>query len=75
MLWIWIRIQHLKHLNPDPVWIQGFDYQIKKEKTEQPKFFLSFLDQKLQFTYPEASLKDVQNIGEAFSPQKKTSST
>ncbi len=31
--------------------------------------------QTLQFTYLWASIKDVQAIGEAFSPQKRTSST
>jgi hypothetical protein len=37
---------------------------------------LLFLDQKLQFTYPYASIKDVQDIKEeAFSFQKRTSST
>jgi hypothetical protein len=34
-----------------------------------------FLDQKLQFTYPYASIKDVQVTKEAFSFQKITSST
>jgi hypothetical protein len=34
-----------------------------------------FLDQKLQFTYLEASIKDVQVTEEAFSSQKRTSST
>jgi hypothetical protein len=34
-----------------------------------------FLDQKLQFTFPYASIKDAQATGEAFSPQKRTSST
>jgi hypothetical protein len=29
---------------------------------------LIFFDQKLQFTYPEASIKDVKATGEAFSP-------
>jgi hypothetical protein len=29
----------------------------------------------LQFTYPWASIKDAQATGEAFSPQKRTSST
>jgi hypothetical protein len=29
-----------------------------------------FFDQKLQFTYPLASIKDAQATGEAFSPQK-----
>ncbi len=34
-----------------------------------------FFDRKLQFTYPQASIKDVQATGEAFSPQKRPSST
>jgi hypothetical protein len=34
-----------------------------------------FLDQKPQFTYPLASIKYVQATKEAFSPQKRTSST
>jgi hypothetical protein len=34
-----------------------------------------FLDKKLQFTYPEASIKDFQDTEEAFSPQKRTSTT
>jgi hypothetical protein len=29
----------------------------------------------LQFTYPQVSIKDAQATGEAFSPQKTTSST
>jgi hypothetical protein len=33
------------------------------------------LNQKLQFTYPLASIKDVQASGELFIPQKRTSST
>jgi hypothetical protein len=37
--------------------------------------FKSFFDQKLQFTYPWASIKDVQTTGESFSSQKRTSST
>jgi hypothetical protein len=43
------------------------------------KFIVNFLkdifDQKLQFTYPQASIKDVQDTEETFSPQKRTSST
>jgi hypothetical protein len=38
-------------------------------------FKIIFFYQKLQFTYPEASSKDVPATGEAFSPQKRTSST
>jgi len=33
-----------------------------------------FFDQKLQFTYPKASIKKVQATEEAFSHQKRTSS-
>jgi hypothetical protein len=39
------------------------------------KFSFNFFDQKLPFTYLYASLKDAQATGEAFSPQKRTSST
>jgi hypothetical protein len=35
----------------------------------------SVSDQKLQFTYPYTSFKDVQVTDEAFSSQKRTSST
>jgi hypothetical protein len=38
-------------------------------------FYIYFFDQKLQFTYPQASLKDAQTTGESFYPQKRTSST
>jgi hypothetical protein len=31
----------------------------------------NFLDQKLQITYPKASIKDAQATEEAFSPQKR----
>ncbi len=33
-------------------------------------FFIHFFDQKLQFIYPLASLKDVQATGEALSSQR-----
>jgi hypothetical protein len=33
-----------------------------------------FFDQKLQFTYPQSSIKNIQATGEALSPQKRTSS-
>ncbi len=36
---------------------------------------LNFFYQKLQFTHPKVSINDVQATGEAFSPQKRTSST
>jgi hypothetical protein len=57
--------------NPDP----GFDVKKLKKINTGEKFFVLFFDQKLQFTYPLASLKDVKATGEAFSPQKRTSST
>jgi hypothetical protein len=44
-----------------------------KKFTAEIKFI--FFDQKLQFTYPYASIKDVQGTGEVFIPQRKTSST
>jgi hypothetical protein len=34
-----------------------------------------FFYQKLQFAFPQASIKDVQATGEAFSPHKRTPST
>jgi hypothetical protein len=56
-------------ISSESIWIQGFDLwpKIKEKKYE---IFKNILDQKLQFT-----IKDVQNTGEAFSPQKRTSST
>ncbi len=53
-----------------PIWfrIQGLDYKYFKKLHK-------ILYQKLQFTYPKASVKNVQATGEAFSPQKITSST
>ncbi len=56
--------------DPDP----RFD-DLKLEKIYSWKFNFDFLDQKLLFTYPQASIKDTQATGEAFSPQKRTSST
>ncbi len=54
--------------------IQGFNYQkIKKKNTAEN--FSSFFDQKLQYTYSHAFIKDVQATGEALSPQKRTSRT
>jgi hypothetical protein len=53
----------------DPIRIQGFDDQKFKERNTAENFFYLFFDQKLKFTY-------VQATGEAFSHQKKrTSST
>ncbi len=48
----------------DPIRIKGFDDQKLKKKIQMENLF----DQKLQFTY-------VQATGEDFSPQKRTSST
>ncbi len=53
--------------------IQADDLEFKKIYSWRFNFY--FPDQKLQFTYPEASIKGAQATGEAFSPQKRTSST
>jgi hypothetical protein len=45
---------------------------LKKITAEKNQYFFV---QKLQFTYTETSIKDVQATGEAFSPQKRTFST
>jgi hypothetical protein len=42
----------------------------KWKKFAAKKSWYNF-DQKLQFSYPQASIKDVQAIGEAFSPQRR----
>jgi hypothetical protein len=55
--------------DPDP----GFDDLKLKKITAEKK--LIFFYQKLQFTYPRASIKDAQAKGQVFSPQKRTSST
>jgi hypothetical protein len=70
-----IRIQHFSNCGsgfriPDP----GFD-DLKLKKNYSWKFNFYFLDQKLPFTYPLASIRDFQATGEAFSPQKTTFST
>ncbi len=47
-----IRIQHFRlntDLDPDPIWIRGFDEQ---KFTADKKFVIFFNYQKLQFTYP-----------------------
>jgi hypothetical protein len=49
---------------------QSFDDQILKKIYSQK---ISF-DQKLQFTYSQASIKEVQTTGDVFIPQKITSS-
>jgi hypothetical protein len=69
---LWIRIHWTPDL--DPAFKMKSDsntdpdpgiYDQKLKTKIQPKFFLSIVDQKLQFTY-------VQATGEAFSPQKRT---
>jgi hypothetical protein len=56
-----------------PIQIQGFgDQKLKKFIAEKKEILL---DQKLQFTYPWASIKDVQVTEEAVSSQKRISST
>ncbi len=45
--------------------IQDFDSQQLKEKITAENIFLN---KKLQFTYPYASLKHLKATGEAFSP-------
>jgi hypothetical protein len=62
---LWFRIP-----DPDP----GFYDQNYKRLLLKKKLNF-FLDQKLQFTFPLAYIKDAQATGEAFSPQKRTSST
>jgi hypothetical protein len=49
--------------DPDPIRIQSFADKILKKKHTAEIFFIFLLDQKLQFTY-------VQATGEGFSPQK-----
>ncbi len=71
-----IRIQHLRmttNPDPDPIRIQGFHDQKSKKITAE--IFFIFFDQKLQLTYPQASRKYVQVIGEAFSSQRRPSNT
>jgi hypothetical protein len=51
-----------------------YDQKFKKTFLAKMKIFL-FLDKKLHFTYPYVSLNDVQVTKEAFSFQKRTSST
>jgi hypothetical protein len=54
--------------DPDPIRIQGFDDQKQKKKNTAENFSFLFFSSKLQFTYFQAT-------EEAFSPQKRTSST
>jgi hypothetical protein len=48
---------------------------LKKKKITAEKKIKFFFYQKLQFTYPEASIKYVQVTEEAFSSQKRPSNT
>jgi hypothetical protein len=66
-----IRIQHFR-LNSEYRSGSGSRVLMTKnwKKFTAEIFFIYFVDQKLQFTYP-----DVQATGEAFSSQKRTSST
>jgi hypothetical protein len=73
-----IRIQHFR-LNtdpdPDPIRIQGFNDRKLETKITTEKKIKFFFGQKLQFTYPQASIKNVQVTEEAFSFQKRPSDT
>ncbi len=62
-----IRIQHFR-LMQMRIRIQGFDKQKFKQFTAEKNQY--FFVQKLQFTYPETFIKDVQDTGEAFSLKK-----
>jgi hypothetical protein len=67
-----IRIQHVRlNTNPDP----GFLCPKIEKNLQLKTFFKKFFDQKLKFTYPYASIKDVKVTKEKFSSQKRTSST
>jgi hypothetical protein len=68
-------------LNPDPDTDPDPAFQVNPDPEMDPD--PGFGDQKMKkkillktsfFTYPYASIKDVQATGEAFSPQKRTSS-
>ncbi len=48
--------------------IQGFDDQEWKKFTAEVK---KYIDQKLQFTYSQAFVKNVKTTGEVFIPQKR----
>ncbi len=65
---------HLLHPDPDLIRIQGFNVQKLRKKITAKKNLI-FWDQKLQFTYPQASIKHVQVTKEAFSSQRRPSNT
>ncbi len=66
-------VVNLDSLNPDPDTNLGFWWLKNEDEKKQLKEKFIFFDQKLQFTSPKASIKDVQATGEAFSPHKRTS--
>jgi hypothetical protein len=59
--------------DPDPIRIQGFDYQKSTEKIQLIFFFLFLI--KNCYLLILASIKAAQATEEAFSPPKRTSST
>ncbi len=66
-----IRIQHFRlNTDPDPGVLMTKNYK-KNLQLKKIKFFGS----KILFTYPWASIKDVQVTKEAFNSQKRTSRT
>jgi hypothetical protein len=60
---MWIQID-LKRIRIQ-LRFQGFYNQKLKKNYYWKTFFLYVFDQKLQFTYPSASIKDAQATGEA----------
>ncbi len=71
-----IRIHHFRlNTDPDPKRIQGFNDQKLRKKITSEKKFKFFFDQKLQFTCPQASIKNVQVTEEVFSSQKRPFNT
>jgi hypothetical protein len=70
-----IRIQHFSLLRIRIQFrIQDFDDKRLKNKLQLKKIGY-FCRKKLKISYPYASIKDAQVTGEAFSPQKRTSSS
>jgi hypothetical protein len=55
--------------------IQGFDDQKMGKIYSSKKIYIFSIKSCNLLPYPQASIKDVQATGEAFIPQKKTSST
>jgi hypothetical protein len=69
-----LRLETNTDPDPDPIRIQGFNDQKFKKITAEKKNLI-FFDQKLQFTYPLASIKCVKVTEEACSSQKRPSNT